>query len=97
MTAVYIDSPMSDDERRGRLYAGDIFVFCTDGIYETFNASDDEFGTERVAEIVQSRRGSSAASIAEAICWRIARSGRSYPAINTIVSRRESASRGVLQ
>ena len=25
--------------------AGDIFVFCTDGIYETFNASDEEFGT----------------------------------------------------
>jgi sigma-B regulation protein RsbU (phosphoserine phosphatase) len=47
--------------------AGDIFVFCTDGIYETFNASDEEFGTARVAEIVQSRRGSSAASIADAI------------------------------
>jgi len=47
--------------------AGDIFVFCTDGIFETFNASDEEFGTARVAEIVQSRRGSSAASIADAI------------------------------
>ena len=42
-------------------------MFCTDGIYETFNASDEEFGTARVAEIVQSRRGSSAASIADAI------------------------------
>jgi hypothetical protein len=25
--SVYYDSPMSDEERRGRLYAGDIFVF----------------------------------------------------------------------
>ena len=31
--------------------AGDVFVFCTDGIYETFNAADEEFGAERVAEI----------------------------------------------
>ena len=27
MTVVYFDSPMSDDERRERLFAGDIFVF----------------------------------------------------------------------
>ena len=44
-----------------------MFVFCTDGIYETFNAADDEFGTARVAEIVQARRGETAAVIADAI------------------------------
>ena len=32
------------------LGAGDIFVFCTDGIYETFNAADEEFGAERVRD-----------------------------------------------
>ncbi len=49
------------------LGAGDIFVFCTDGIYETFNAADDEFGAERVAEIVQVRRSEPAAAIVQAI------------------------------
>jgi phosphoserine phosphatase RsbU/P len=47
--------------------AGDVFVFCTDGIYETFNAAEEEFGTERVAETVQARRGESAQLIAAAI------------------------------
>lgn len=46
---------------------GDVFVFCTDGVYETFNAADEEFGTERVAEIVQSHRGETADTIANAI------------------------------
>ena len=49
------------------LGAGDVFVFCTDGIYETFNAADDEFGADRVAEIVQTRRGEPAAAIVQAI------------------------------
>ncbi len=47
--------------------AGDVFVFCTDGVYETFNASDEEFGAERIAEIVQARRSEPAATIVEAI------------------------------
>ena len=46
---------------------GDVFVFCTDGVYETFNAADEEFGTERVAEIVQSHRSEPADAIASAI------------------------------
>jgi phosphoserine phosphatase RsbU/P len=46
---------------------GDVFVFCTDGIYETFNAAGAEFGTERVAETVQARRGESAQLITAAI------------------------------
>jgi len=49
------------------LGAGEIFVFCTDGIYESFNAADEEFGAERVAEIVQTRRGEPAAGIVQAI------------------------------
>ncbi len=46
---------------------GDVFVFCTDGIYETFNAAEEEFGTERVAETVQTHRGESAQLIAASI------------------------------
>jgi phosphoserine phosphatase RsbU/P len=49
------------------LSAGDIFVFCTDGIYETFNGADEEFGAARVAEIVQARRREPAESIVQAI------------------------------
>jgi phosphoserine phosphatase RsbU/P len=49
------------------LRAGDIFVFCTDGIYETFNGADEEFGAARVAEIVQARRREPAESIVQAI------------------------------
>ena len=45
---------------------------------------------------VRSRVSCTMTSIAEAICSRIARSGRSMPAISTIVSMRASASRGEL-
>lgn len=36
--------------------AGDIFVFCSDGISETFNEDGDEFGSPRVCEVVQANR-----------------------------------------
>jgi len=42
-------------------------VFCTDGIYETFNANEEEFGTERVAEILQTNRSATAKEIVLAI------------------------------
>jgi sigma-B regulation protein RsbU (phosphoserine phosphatase) len=34
------------------LTAGDLFVFCTDGIYEASNHDDEEFGAARVSNIV---------------------------------------------
>ena len=46
---------------------GDVFAFCTDGISETFSESGDEFGSERVAEVVKAHRTQSAALITEAI------------------------------
>jgi sigma-B regulation protein RsbU (phosphoserine phosphatase) len=49
------------------LSAGDIYVFCTDGVYETFNANEEEFGTERVAEILQTHRSATAKEIVLAI------------------------------
>ncbi len=49
------------------LSPGDVFVFCTDGIYETFNAAEEEFGADRVAEIVQTHRSEPAASIVQSI------------------------------
>jgi phosphoserine phosphatase RsbU/P len=55
------------DEVRLDLVAGEIFVFCTDGIYESFDSSGCEFGASRVAEVIQNRRDESAAGIADAI------------------------------
>lgn len=55
------------DQLSLEIATGDVFVFCTDGIYETFNAAGEEFGTERVAETIQARRGESAQLIAAAI------------------------------
>jgi sigma-B regulation protein RsbU (phosphoserine phosphatase) len=49
------------------LSAGDIYVFFTDGVSETFNAADEEFGTERLEEIVHARRAQPAAAIVQAI------------------------------
>jgi sigma-B regulation protein RsbU (phosphoserine phosphatase) len=60
-------SGVSYDQVVVELGAGDVFVFCTDGIYETFNAADEELGADRVAEIVQSRRREPAAAIVQAI------------------------------
>lgn len=58
---------VSYDQLSVDLREGDVFVFCTDGIYEAFDPSGQEFGPERVAEIVQARRGSAASEIADAI------------------------------
>jgi sigma-B regulation protein RsbU (phosphoserine phosphatase) len=55
------------DQISVEIASGDAFVFCTDGIYETFNAAGEEFGTERVAETVQARRSESAELIAASI------------------------------
>jgi phosphoserine phosphatase RsbU/P len=46
---------------------GDVFAFCTDGISETFSESGEEFGSERVAEIVRANRHQPAALITERI------------------------------
>ena len=37
------------DERTAEFDAGDVFVFCSDGISETFNAAGEEFGSASVA------------------------------------------------
>jgi len=49
------------------LAIGDIYVFYTDGVSETFNAADEEFGTARLEEIVHVRRSQPAAAIVQAI------------------------------
>ncbi len=49
------------------LHKGDLFVFCTDGVYEAMNAEGAEFGTARVIEIVREARGLSSREIVDRI------------------------------
>ena len=49
------------------LTPGDIFVFCTDGIYEASDRDDREFGVERVMEIVDRLAGEPAQKIVDGI------------------------------
>ena len=55
------------DQVAVELSQGDVFVFCTDGIYETFDAAGEELGTARVADMVQRHRLEPAAAIADAV------------------------------
>jgi len=41
------------DEVTLTLEAGDIFVFCSDGIYEAFDEAGEDFGAARVIEVLQ--------------------------------------------
>jgi len=45
----------------------DLFVFCTDGIFEAMDGSGEEFGALRVCEIVRSHRHLTARAIVDAI------------------------------
>jgi sigma-B regulation protein RsbU (phosphoserine phosphatase) len=46
---------------------GDVFVFCTDGIFEALNEEGVEFGATRLADVVSRHRGHSARAIVDAI------------------------------
>jgi len=55
------------DEVSFDLAAGDLFVFCTDGVFEANDALGREFGAERLLEVVRSERSGSARTIVDAI------------------------------
>ncbi|HOQ59276.1 MAG TPA: GAF domain-containing protein [Vicinamibacterales bacterium] len=55
------------DELTVELNAGDVFVFHTDGITETMNASGEDFGSERLVAAVCRNRERPAQAIADAI------------------------------
>lgn len=57
----------SYDEVSLDLHAGDVWVFCSDGIFETWNAAGDEFGASRLLAIVDEFREASAQNIVAAI------------------------------
>ena len=55
------------DEISFDLHAGDLFVFCTDGVYDAMNAEGADFGTSRVIEIVRDAHGLSSREIVDRI------------------------------
>jgi sigma-B regulation protein RsbU (phosphoserine phosphatase) len=58
---------VSYDELELPLRKDDVFVFCTDGVYETLNERGVEFGSTRTCEIVAANRHLSARGIVDAI------------------------------
>jgi sigma-B regulation protein RsbU (phosphoserine phosphatase) len=55
------------DEVTVPLAAGDVFVFCTDGVFDALNEAGDEFGAVRLADVVRAHRTKTAKEIVDAI------------------------------
>jgi sigma-B regulation protein RsbU (phosphoserine phosphatase) len=55
------------DEIEMPLRAGDLFVFCTDGVFEARHESGEEFGAPRVCDIVWRNRHQSARGLVDSI------------------------------
>ena len=55
------------DEKTLEFHQGDVFVFCTDGIFEALNEQGAEFGARRVCEVVKAHLGGTAREIVDAI------------------------------
>ena len=49
------------------IHAGDMLLLYSDGITEALNGRGEEFGTERLAELVTRRRGAAARDVVEEI------------------------------
>ena len=49
------------------LEQGDVFAFCTDGILESVNDENEDFGTTRVSEVVHAHRKQTAKDIVDAV------------------------------
>jgi sigma-B regulation protein RsbU (phosphoserine phosphatase) len=55
------------DEITLPLKAGDIYIFCSDGVFEAFDAQGREFGAKRLIEVVERSREMTARQIVDAI------------------------------
>jgi sigma-B regulation protein RsbU (phosphoserine phosphatase) len=58
---------ISYDEVTLDLASEDLFVFCTDGIFEALNPDGVEFGARRLCDVVERVRARSAREIVDAI------------------------------
>ena len=54
-------------QENARLAPGDMLVIYSDGVTEATNAAEEEFGEERLAEVLRCRRGEPAGAIVKAV------------------------------
>ncbi len=84
--------PMASyQESRVTMERGDVLVLFSDGVTEAANPSDEEFGEERLAELVASMREQAAADIVDAIHAAVAGFTEGAPAaddITVVIARR---------
>jgi sigma-B regulation protein RsbU (phosphoserine phosphatase) len=84
--------PMASyQESRVTMERGDVLVLFSDGVTEAADPSDEEFGEERLAELVASMRDQPAASIVDAIHAAVAAFTQGAPAaddITVVIARR---------
>lgn len=57
----------SYDETTVDLKAGDVWVFCSDGVFETWDTADEDFGAARLLSVVDAHHDKSAQEIVTAI------------------------------
>ena len=55
------------DEISVALHPGDLFVFCSDGVFEAMNVNGDEFGAARLLNVVETLREKPPREVVEAI------------------------------
>ena len=60
------------DEVTYALHAGDVFVFCTDGVFEAMNADGEEFTAARLLDVVSRSRELPAKGVVDAILRAVA-------------------------
>jgi len=84
--------PMAQyEEFRIKMEHGDTLVLFSDGVTEAVNPSDEDFGEQRLADLVASMKGRSAHEIMEAVHTEVARFTQGAPPaddITVVVARR---------
>jgi sigma-B regulation protein RsbU (phosphoserine phosphatase) len=60
--------------------AGDLFAFCTDGVFEAMDANGHEFGSERLVQTILKARNGTARDVVNAIFDQVAEFRRDTPA-----------------
>src|SRR5207249_12083493 len=79
------------DERQCRFEPGDLVALFSDGVTEAVNPEGEEFGEERLGEILRSRRQDPASSVVEAVMEAVSDWTEEAPAaddITLVVARR---------
>ena len=61
------------EEETHAIQAGDLVALYTDGISEAMNTSEEQFGEQRLARLLEKRRGSSVAAVREEVLGDVSR------------------------